>query len=285
MKRVFRNSVRFVVGFDLVWLLVSALVRLAKYMEFERRRHVEARASELALSALGQSLVVRSGAFKGLVYPFRKSAGSTFLPKLLGCYEMELHSHVEMFCSKQYDLIIDVGCAEGYYAVGLATRFPGIKVIAFDIDADARALCGAFASANGVADRVIIECECTPSTLLEVIAEQRCLIVLDCEGYEHELFSALDSESVAKCDLIIEVHDFDDRRTSELISSRFADTHQLTVVRSLRTDTKATLVDDTITEEMTSEQKRAIVSEKRPNQMDWFVLTSRTVSSPQGATC
>ncbi len=118
-----------------------------------------------------------------------------------------------------------------------------------------------------------------------MIAEQRCLIVLDCEGYEHELFSALDSESVAKCDLIIEVHDFDDRRTSELISSRFADTHQLTVVRSLRTDTKATLVDDTITEEMTSEQKRAIVSEKRPNQMDWFVLTSRTVSSPQGATC
>jgi hypothetical protein len=49
-----------------------------------------------------------------------------------------LHDIVETAITRRYDRVINVGCAEGYYAVGFATRMPETDVIAFDIDPIAR---------------------------------------------------------------------------------------------------------------------------------------------------
>src|ERR1700722_2566319 len=73
---------------------------------------------------------VRTGPFAGMRYG-SVSVGSAYIPKLLGIYERELSSFIEAACLKRPDLIVDVGAAEGYYAVGLAVRNPTAKVIAF----------------------------------------------------------------------------------------------------------------------------------------------------------
>ena len=88
---------------------------------------------------------VRSGPFAGMRY-VDTSVGSCFIPKLLGTYECELASKVEWICRQQPKLIIDIGAAEGYYAIGLAIRMPNARVVAFEQDRQGRRHCGRWQS-------------------------------------------------------------------------------------------------------------------------------------------
>jgi SAM-dependent methyltransferase len=53
--------------------------------------------------------------------------------------------------------VVDVGCGEGWSAVGLATRFPGITVAGFDLDEVALAAARVHADEAGVSDRVTFQ--------------------------------------------------------------------------------------------------------------------------------
>ena len=64
---------------------------------------------------------VAAGPFAGMRY-ITRSCGSKLAPKVIGCYERELHPAIENAIRGDYQRIIDIGCAEGYYAVGLAWR-------------------------------------------------------------------------------------------------------------------------------------------------------------------
>jgi predicted O-methyltransferase YrrM len=75
-------------------------------------------------------------------------------PKWLGCYELELHDIVETAIACRYDRVIDVGCAEGYYAVGFAWRMPETEVITFDIDPIARRQTRRLAAMAGVSTTI-----------------------------------------------------------------------------------------------------------------------------------
>jgi len=89
--------------------------------------------------------VVLDGPFKGMKYPKNESFGSAFLPKILGTYEKEISSLVQSLLNSNYDIVLDVGCAEGYYAVGFAKFGKARKVFAYDIQEKARKLCSEMA--------------------------------------------------------------------------------------------------------------------------------------------
>ena len=61
---------------------------------------------------------------------------------------------MEGFVALGHSTVLNIGCAEGYYAVGLARRMPQARVLAFDINRTAQDTCRALAAKNGVADRV-----------------------------------------------------------------------------------------------------------------------------------
>src|ERR1700760_4646091 len=90
---------------------------------------------------------VASGPFTGMKY-INKSAGSAYIPKLLGIYERELHDIIEYVCRLNIRTVINVGAGEGYYAVGLAVRMPFSSVIAFERDPQACAEVRALARLN-----------------------------------------------------------------------------------------------------------------------------------------
>lgn len=75
-----------------------------------------------------RGLVVQTGPFADLKY-IPEAVGSSLLPKFVGCYEAELHQIFYDQSDDAYDKVIDVVCAEGYYAVGLAMRLPKEKVM------------------------------------------------------------------------------------------------------------------------------------------------------------
>src|SRR6185437_13753235 len=71
-----------------------------------------------------KSIEVLNGPFKGLKFVGQSNIG-VIIPKWVGSYESQLHPIIESVVSAgDYQTIIDVGAAEGYYSVGLAWRLP-----------------------------------------------------------------------------------------------------------------------------------------------------------------
>lgn len=148
--------------------------------------------------------VVRHGPFTGLVYPLDAALSRHCFPKLLGTYEMELHQVIDRIAGRSYDCVIDIGSAEGYYAVGLA-RLLRVPVLAFDPEPTEKSLCAFMARLNGVSDYVRLRDLFLPDQIPE-FRSQRVLLVSDCEGFEQQLFTAHTVGYTAKWDLLIELH-------------------------------------------------------------------------------
>lgn len=170
-------------------------------------------------------LRVLSGPFSGMKY-LPQSIGSELLPKLLGSYERELHDVIEGLLARPRKRVINIGCGEGYYAVGLALRWPETHVHAFDTDPKARQLCQELARLNAVSDRVSVHGACTVEQIQE-FAGSDSLVVCDCEGNEIELLRPDRASGLEQCELLVEFHDCFNPLISRTIAARFAATHSI----------------------------------------------------------
>ena len=95
---------------------------------------------------------VLSGPFKGMKFTLENPD----LPKLLGTYELEIHSAIEGLEAHRFDQIINVGAGEGYYAVGAALKWPEAVVCAFEADQNKHPQILQLSQDNTVSDRVKI---------------------------------------------------------------------------------------------------------------------------------
>jgi precorrin-6B methylase 2 len=225
---------------------------------------------EQAIRTHCPDLVVKHGPFRGLKYAGAISFGSALFPKLLGSYEHELKPILEEICEKPYSTIIDVGCAEGYYAIGLALRVTTAQVIAFDINPEAAEQCRRMAELNGVADRVRIDGLCDPDALLRIPFSAQSLVVSDCEGYELTLFTPEVVQHLAATDVLIELHDFIDNRISAELRRRFSQTHDISCVPAIDDTTKAETYRFDCLSEYDLPTRRTLLSEWRPAGMEWI---------------
>lgn len=172
--------------------------------------------------------VVRSGPFWGLNISVPITEGCS-VPKLLGCYEQELHGVIQQLPARGYSQVIDVGCAEGYYAVGLARLLPQAKVFAHDTNPLAQAACRQMAEANRVQDRVHVGGEFPPEEF-QRFANLRTLVVCDIEGAELQLLDPQRAPALAQFDILVELHDVFHPNLSQQLLARFQATHDIEVV-------------------------------------------------------
>jgi hypothetical protein len=205
-----------------------------RFFSYRRRRHNDNVAENRGLPrVLGMYVAryghsVQAGPFAGMKYVHR-ATGSTATPKLVGSYECELHPWIEQLCSQKFDRIIDIGCAEGYYAVGMAWRDKNATVVGFDVDPLSRELCGEMATLNGVADRVSIAGKCTPESLSNAITG-RTLIISDCEGFELDLLDPVTCPKLVSADMLVELHDVFRPGLTDTLRKRFQHTHTFELV-------------------------------------------------------
>ena len=225
------------------------------------------------------SMRVQSGPFKGMLLSHDKSWGDGDLaPKLLGTYEQELHDAVFRLASKKYGAIVDIGSAEGYYAVGLARLFRSTKVFAFDVDARALSALARNAQINGVS--VEVGGICSAEQLITLAHEyQSILLVSDCEGFEVELFGNSDhqlrmQEALQYSDLIIECHDFVNPVSTALCYAVFGRSHHIMNIFSGGRNPSAFPFLGSITEV----ERWMAVCENRPCVMNWTVCESRQLT-------
>jgi hypothetical protein len=253
--------------------LVSGLVPDAAKRALDRRRAARFLATVRPATDMHvrrHGLEVLRGPFAGLRYlPELASTSGDLVAKLVGTYEQELHPAIEAWIGAAPATIVDIGSAEGTYAVGLAAAIASARVLAFDIDPAARALCEAMAEHNAVADRVAVGGECTHDVLNGVGGD--VALFLDCEGCELELLRPDLVPALARWPVIVELHDFVDASITATISERFAATHDVQIVEGGGRDPAAV-------PELAGVDERtaaALLSEFRPTAMRWGVLTPR----------
>ncbi len=215
---------------------------------------------------------VLRGPFKGLRYSERLAEERNQVHRLVGSYENELYDWCEEIIERQYPVLLDIGSADGFYAVGFARRMPDARVIAFDTDRWARAATKELAEENGT-DNVEVLAMCSPDWM-HTHLKPGTLIFSDCEGYEIVLFNPNLLPVLRECDMVIELHERPAPGVEETIRERFARSHDIRVVTYADHDVADFPELDVIEPEM---RARAI-SEGRGGPQNVLFLTRRGIS-------
>jgi len=176
-----------------------------------------------------QGTVVMQGPLAGMDF-LPQSAEGCHIAKLLGCYEQPLQPFIEEAIASTYPCILNIGCAEGYYAVGMARRMPSTQVLAFDLNPKAQEVCAALAQKNAVSDRVKVGALFKPEDF-EAYRNQKVLVLCDIEGAEQDLLNPEVAPALKGMDLIVESHECLIPGITQTLINRFKDSHQITLVQ------------------------------------------------------
>jgi len=236
--------------------ILPARLRLSGYLENLVRTHTDGR--------------IRCGPFTGMRYN-AGADGRVHLPKLLGIYERELNGCLEQACALNFPLIIDVGAAEGYYAVGMALRNPKARVIAFEAESKSRVALGDKARLNNVESRVEICGKCEPEDLERALmGTQRPFLICDVEGYEAVLLNPAAVLPLRRAFILVELHEFIERGITEKIRERFVATHKIAQIWQQERTIADFPFKDFYMRWLPESYLHWAVSESRPERMSWF---------------
>jgi len=178
---------------------------------------------------------VLNGVFKDLQYPSLNITESTLVPKIVGSYEYQLQHWLSQIINTNYSDIVNIGSAEGYYAVGLAKKMPNTVIHCYDINEKDIEFSKQMAKANN-ASNLTWNTFCNENTLLNFAYRGKTLIICDCEGYELELFTKTVIDKCKHVDFLIELHDVVNPIISSQILSNFQSTHTFNVVNNKDVD-------------------------------------------------
>jgi CBS domain-containing protein len=230
----------------------------ARYRDAVRRERDIAR-------RLSPDQTVRQGPFSGLRYVTDVSV-SPFLPKLAGTYELEVAEATEELIAATPDVVVDLGSAEGYYAVGLARRLPGARVVAFDTRRSARWLTARMAAANGVT--VEVRGTATHSAVQELCdSAERPLVVCDIDGAEDAMIDPAMIPGLRRAAHLIETHDAFVAGVTDRLVDRLSPSHE--IQRIAMQPRPPELLPD-----LPADDARTAMDEHRPDQL-WLVARPR----------
>jgi SAM-dependent methyltransferase len=211
------------------------MVNRYKNYFFKLKHSVVKVKSSLKMDACLNLLGVRhvlGGPFIGMLYT-NTSYGSAYYPKILGTYEKEL-SHLWTFKNiSGFQLVVDIGCAEGYYLAGIAhiltkkSVTPSTRFLGYDISHEALEEAKRILDLNNVQNY-----ELKPSGYQSDLVNipTPSLLICDTEGDERIILDLNNIRSLMKMHILVEVHDEPGKRyTLDLLVNRFLSSHKITL--------------------------------------------------------
>jgi hypothetical protein len=173
--------------------------------------------------------IVQEGPFKGMQY-VDMAVGSSYLHKLVGSYEAILHPYISKLRKEHFDVIIDIGSAEGYYMVGFGQMFPNAELVGFELEETGRNLNRELYTKNNLTNNLTLLGEATKENVSSYITKDT-LIICDCEGGEIDILDPVNASAFKNVKTaIIELHDFIRPKAKEILTERFKDTHTIAII-------------------------------------------------------
>lgn len=196
---------------------------------------------------------------------------------LLGLYEREVLETLLSTGCRQKSFFIDVGAADGYYAVGLARNLYYQKCFCFEINEKGRKTIKENALKNGVANKVEIF-GAADSDLYKALPHE-CLsdavMLIDVEGAEFSILNADFLYQFRRSYIVIEIHNWVEGFEEKYFSLLHAASKHFYISRlmpKVRDVTGFSELDD-----FTDDNRFLICSEGRPNVMRFLLLSPQTL--------
>jgi hypothetical protein len=211
-------------------------------------------------------LVVQAGPFRGLRY-IAEAHCSALAPKIAGTYEQELHPYLARLAATRPDAFIDIGAAEGYYAVGAAVAGWSQRIIAFETEPAARRALGELMALNQLApSRIDVRAACTPAALQDLLAGLASpAVLMDVEGYEAFLLDPLRIPALSRCTLLVEHHDFTLPGLRDAVVARMRATHSVTTIEQSPRSPNDLIGADPLVASLPAGIRRRVLAEFRPH--------------------
>jgi hypothetical protein len=199
-------------------------------LSIRSRRLIEKQVRDLGLDEIARKISastcgrVAMGPFKNMLLDY-EALPVHGAPKFVGSYEKEIVDFVEDAIRLSPPMVLNVGTAEGYYAVGFALRLPQARI--FAAEADPKALRATLRNArlNGVGDRLHPIGIIHPGELATYLRSPGSLVMMDCEGAEFTLLNPALDPVLQRTHILVEIHE-EFGETQQLLS-RFSSTHEV----------------------------------------------------------
>lgn len=278
MKNVLKKIIITIVSLDFIFKIFNKILNYGWMIKFQRelidRDKLEI-PQKKKINLIFKKPLVLNGPFKGMKYPGFRSKSSSLYSKLIGSYELEISDFILTAIDDKYEQVIDIGCAEGYYAVGLALKIEKTIVYAYDIDSEARKLTVEMANINNVSKKVVVRKSIKSSSFSEFDLTKKTLIVCDIEGAERLIFNSSNIKLLKNCFLIIETHDWVDINISTDLEHLFSPTHNVKAIQSIGDNIKAKNYSFTELENLDLLTKYRIFEEGRRYVDEWLIISPK----------
>lgn len=217
--------------------------------------------------------VVQHGPFKGLQLARNNWwGGYDFGSMIFGLYELEVLDFIHSDAVSGRRHFIDIGAADGYYAVGGLKSGRFDTAHCFEMSAEGRDAIQRNAELNGVASTLQVDGEADSGFFqyLEGLDKANTLVLCDVEGAEFDILTEQTLDCLRGCVVLIEIHNWVDNffakyaRFISDASKRFTLSTLQPAVRDV--NRFAELAD------LTDDNRYLLCSESRPNIMRFLVL-------------
>jgi hypothetical protein len=252
---------------------MPVMSKLRNWLKSRRQQKKISRMEQL----FGKVPTISGGPFKGVKYYFPNEKDSSIrqlikyaiVTKLVGIYEEPIHDWINEVPGKNYARIINIGSAEGYFAVGFALKNAAEAIFAFDICEGPRLMLEKLAKLNQVQNQIEIRTLCDEEQL-QKLSGSKTLVFCDIEGGEADLLDPVKVPNLKSSDLIVETHDCIRQGVTNLLIERFRLTHRIEV----QSDTERQWKNYTWPTGFNDRMKRGWTNEGRPKGMLWLRMTS-----------
>lgn len=196
---------------------------------------------------------------------------------LLGFYEREVLEWLARACERRSTLV-DLGAADGYYAVGCLTSGLVERAVAFEASDEGQAAIRANARANGVADRIEVRGVADPTFAASLSASSQvdfreAVVIIDIEGGEFDVLTSACIGSLAGAMIVVELHEWVEGAERGL-QRIIADAEPDFEISFLTTGARD-LSPFTILRDWPDDDRWILCSESRRHLMRWLVLTPK----------
>jgi|TARA_B100000795_G_scaffold260913_1_gene237218 hypothetical protein len=216
---------------------------------------------------------VAYGTFKGM-----KLSKNTYWSKndiithILGVYEKHVLKKIIEFSKKGNYPFIDIGAADGYFAIGMAFSETFKKIYAFEIDEEGRRSLNRNIENNLCKDKVVVDIEANFETLKEIVDKNKSAVILiDIEGSEFDLLDDNLLQLLSNCYIVCELHPTLSANGFEkqnmLINNAKAFFDVSIIQRESYSPNKFSELN-----EFTDEERLIAFGEGRENNMNWLIL-------------
>jgi len=252
---------------------IKSLFKMVSGQARSTKKYVERRRRELSLELndIFQARVAY-GLFRGMKLS-QSASWSVYdrAPMLLGIYEEEV-LEIILKLPAHIDVFINIGAADGYYAIGALTSGRFRKSIAYEMEETSRRAMADNALLNNVVPHISIR-ETADTQTLSLISDDlrgNSFVLIDIEGYEFTLLNDKNLTLLKDTFVVVEIHIFDAESVDQyqLLLERCKNTHKTRVVMTGARD----LSRYPEISHFSDNDRWLLCSEGRPYNMSWLVL-------------